>query len=138
MSIWIYFSSTLIVYIFWVLSSDQGFFFVILWFRVFFKTSSQVTTLIKVAIIKKINLAKFGYILDMKVGGKKKTKSFYVLGYLLRTYHKKSGYLKLIFLWNLVNLGHFFSMKNRLYNGLKSYFLGRNLVKICLKETYCY
>jgi hypothetical protein len=39
---------------------------------IFFKTTSQVTTLIKVVIINKNNLAKFGYILDMKVGGLKK------------------------------------------------------------------
>jgi hypothetical protein len=31
----------------------------------------------------KNNLAKFGYIIDVKVGEKQKTESFYVLGYLL-------------------------------------------------------
>jgi hypothetical protein len=37
------------------------------------------------------NLAKFGYILDMK--NRKRTESFYILGYLAPTgiYHKKSG-----------------------------------------------
>jgi hypothetical protein len=57
----------------------------------------------------KNNLAKFGYILDMKVG--KKNFSW------LRTPIRKSD-----------EFGTFFFMKNPLYR-LKSYFKGQNLVK---------
>jgi hypothetical protein len=48
------------------------------------------------------NLADFGYILDMKAGGRKK-KFFYILGYLLEL---------IINLQNLVNVGHFFHEKS--------------------------
>jgi hypothetical protein len=52
------------------------------------------------------NLAKFGYILDMKVEGKKKPESFYVIGYLIELVIKiwQFGF---IFLQNLASLGHF-------------------------------
>jgi hypothetical protein len=36
-----------------------------------------------VAIVQKNNLAKFFFIIDMKVEKKKKTESFFILGYLL-------------------------------------------------------
>jgi hypothetical protein len=74
------------------------------------------------------NLAKFGYILDMKVGKKKKKRgSFYILGYLLELIIKN---------WQLGRkkkssksgkFAFFFPLKNPLYRS-KSYFPGRNLV----------
>jgi hypothetical protein len=44
-----------------------------------------------VAIIHKTIFARFGYKLDMKVGGKKKTESFYIHGYLLELITEKYG-----------------------------------------------
>ncbi len=53
------------------------------------------------------NLAKFGYILDMKVGKRiKQNPSIFLATYWILTL--KSGDLKKKFLWNLANLGHFF------------------------------
>jgi hypothetical protein len=52
------------------------------------------------------NLAKFGYILDMKV--EKKSKSFYVLGYLLELIIKIWRFGKKF----LLSLGHLFHEKS--------------------------
>jgi hypothetical protein len=53
------------------------------------------------------NLAKFGYILDMKVGKRiKQNPSIFLATYWILSL--KSGDLKQKFLWNLANLGHFF------------------------------
>jgi hypothetical protein len=58
-----------------------------------------------VAIIHKNDLARSGYTLDMKVG-KKKSKSFYILGYLpTGTYHKNLMVWILFFLPS--NFGEF-------------------------------
>jgi hypothetical protein len=73
------------------------------------------------------NLAKLGYILDMKV--EKKQKAFYIFGYLLKLIIKKLG-----------NLGHF-SLKNPFY-WLKSYFSSWFLAKFGVVEfilcTLCF
>jgi hypothetical protein len=54
----------------------------------------------------------------------RKIKSFYILGYLLETYHKN---IAIWFFFGVENL-ELFSMKNYLFR-LKSYFPSRNLVK---------
>ncbi len=64
------------------------------------------------------DLAKFGYILDMKVG--KKTESFYVLGYTF---------------CNLFGPFYFFTF--RILYRSKSYFPGRNLAKIHQQKKQC-
>jgi hypothetical protein len=54
------------------------------------------------------NLAKFGYILDVKVENKQKP--FYILGYLLELIIKIWQFR--IFLKNLANVGHLFHEKS--------------------------
>jgi hypothetical protein len=63
-----------------------------------------------------INLAKFGYILDMKVRkGKRENPSMFLTN-LLEPYHsKKAGDLKKSFLRNLANLDHVFHEKSIIY-----------------------
>ncbi len=58
---------------------------------------------------------------------RKKTESFYILGYLLELIIeiRQFGFY---YFWNLANLSHFFSMKNPLYRS-KPYFSGGNLPK---------
>jgi hypothetical protein len=64
------------------------------------------------------NLAKFGYILDMKVG--KTRESFYILGFLLQLTHKSLAIWKKIPAKSC-KFEAFFSMRNPLYR-LKSHF----------------
>jgi hypothetical protein len=60
----------------------------------------------------------------MKVG-KKKSESFYIIGYLLELYHKKLVIWKLVFRKS-GEFGPLFSMENPLF-GSKSYFSGRKI-----------
>jgi hypothetical protein len=75
----------------------QGFFF---WFQ--FCDVAEV-----VISIRFCDLARFGYILHMKV--EKQTEFFYILGYLLELIIKT--WQSEIFFGNLANLGHFFPWK---------------------------
>jgi hypothetical protein len=62
----------------------------------------------EVAIIHKTIFATFGYKLDMKLGKKKKTESFYIRGYLLELITENMAIRNFFFLQNLASLGHFF------------------------------
>ncbi len=70
--------------------------------------------------------------LKTRYGSRKKSGSFYFLGYLLEL-STKLWWFRNLFFWNLENLG-LFSMENPLYWS-KSYFSGRNLAKFQKKIT---
>jgi hypothetical protein len=77
-----------------------------------------------------LNLARFGYILVIKLRKKKdKQNPFKILGYWLKLIILKFSDLKFLF-QNLENFGSFFSMENPL-NRSKSYFSSWNLKKNC-------
>jgi len=70
------------------------------------------------------DLARFGYILDMKV--RKKPEFFYIYSWLHTGTHHKICRFEFVFIENLANSGHFFHEKSVVYRST-SYFSGRNL-----------
>jgi hypothetical protein len=85
---------------------DQGFFFFFLFFFPNFSNVAEV-----VPVHPSDDLARLGYRLDMKVGKKKKkkTESFYILGYLMELIMKIWCSGKLFFeIWRIGSFFFFF------------------------------
>jgi hypothetical protein len=81
------------------------------------------------------NLAKFGYIPDMKVN---RNRSLLYSWLLTETYHKNLTIWIFPFFGNLMNLGHFFRRKILFIICWNNIFAGWDLVKICqLKKLSC-
>jgi hypothetical protein len=98
----------------------------VFFFFFFFKNLAEV------AIIPKDGLARFGYILDMKVEKRKTRILLLILGYLLELIIKiwRFGLFFYYFYFEIWRIWSFFlSMKNPLYR-LKSYFSGQNLTEL--------